>query len=96
MRIDTIGTCPRCSGSMEHGLSIRNADLPFYRPESFANFVLIGRDLNRNSLLTRLFPSRARFSKAHVCRSCQVAIVEYGTSFTRREANELAASLGVQ
>ena len=93
MPIDSIETCPACSGRMEHGLSLTNAGLPFYRPDAFASFVVIGEDLNQRSLLTKLFPSRARWSKAHVCRSCRVAVVEYGTSLSRKEANALAASV---
>jgi len=79
---------------MEHGLTLTNACLPFYRPDAFARLIVIGEDLNRRSLLTRLFPSRARWSRAHVCRSCRVAVFEYGTSMSRKEANALAASMG--
>ena len=90
---DIFDKCPRCSGPFEQGLSIRSYGLPFYKPDVFANFVVTGEDLNRRSMIAKLLPTRARWSKAHVCRSCQVAVVEYGTSLSHKEAQQFAASL---
>lgn len=85
-----IRTCPTCNGSFEQGFALKNTWLHFIKPEDFHRFVLVGEDLNRRSLLTRLLPARTRFSPSYLCRSCELYLVDLGTTLSRKQAIDAA------
>lgn len=93
MKQDTINKCPSCGGSLERGFTAKASGLSFVPVKKFKRFAFVDEDLNRRSLLARLFPSRARFSPSFICRSCQLYLVDYGTVLSRRQANEAAQAM---
>ena len=93
MPADVTDRCPRCSGPLEKGFAHRTVGLAFVSPEKLRQFIFVGEDLNKRSLLTKMLPSRARYSPGYVCRACRLFLVEYGTVLTHKEAKELAALL---
>ncbi len=93
MKQDTINKCPGCGGSLERGFAARASGLSFIPTAKFKRFAFTDEDLNRRSFFVRLLPSRARFSPSYICRVCQLYLVDYGTVFSRRQANDLAMAL---
>ena len=88
-----LNNCPTCGKALQKGLSSKAVGLSFVSPQKFKHFAFVGEDLNRRSVLRKIFPSAARFCPSYVCRACSLYLVDYGTVLSRHEADELAASL---
>jgi len=93
MKRNTIDRCPSCGEPIEKGFTVKATGLLFIPPAKFKSFAFVPEDLHRRSLLTRIFPSRARFSPSFICRACQLYLVDYGTVLSRKQANEAAQLL---
>ena len=93
---DKIKKCPCCGGPLERGFAHKVAGLLFVRPAKFNQVVFVDEDLQRVGLLAKLLPSRARFCPRFLCRACRVYLVDYGTTLSRRSANEAARALEAQ
>jgi len=93
---DKIKKCPCCGGPLERGFAHKVAGLSFVRPDKFKQFIFLDEDLQRVGFLAKLLPSRARFCPSFLCRACRVYLVDYGTTLSRRNANQAARSLEAQ
>jgi hypothetical protein len=91
-----IENCPACGCPLELGFAVKSASLSFPRPDKFKKFAFADEDLQRVGFLAKVFPSRARYCPSFLCRSCRVYIVDYGTTLSRRDANEAARRLEPQ
>ena len=89
---DRIKKCPCCGGPLEKGFAVKAAGLSFVRPEKFRKFAFIDEDL-QGAGLTRMLPSQARYCPSYLCRECRIYVVDYGTSLSRRSANEAARAM---
>jgi hypothetical protein len=91
-----IEKCPSCGRALERGFAVKTASLSFARADKFKNFAFADEDLQRVGLLAKILPSRARFCPSFLCRTCQLYVVDYGTTLSRRDANEAARRLEPQ
>jgi len=92
---DKIKKCPCCGGPLERGFAHKVAGLSFVRPEKFRGFAFLDEDL-QGAGLANILPSRARYCPSFLCRACRVYIVAYGTTLSRKSANEAARALEAQ
>lgn len=85
--------CPGCGDEMQKGFSGRNAGLSWIEPEKFQHFAFGDKDLNERGLKKLLPVNKAAYDLSYHCPGCKLYIVDYSRSYSRAEANELAASL---
>ena len=91
-----IEKCPGCGGPLERGFAVKSAPLSYARPDKFKKFAFVDEDLQRVGLLAKVFASPARYCPSFLCRACLLYIVNYGTTLSRRDANEAASRLETQ
>ena len=80
--------CPRCNGSLQDGFAHKAAGLSFVSPHSFEQFVSLDEDLAEAGL-RKLLPSTAEYFGSHVCRSCELYLIDFSRTYNRDEAKEL-------
>jgi hypothetical protein len=76
---------------MEKGFSIKTQGLSWIPAEKMKQFAFLDKDLNEAGL-KKFFPSKAAYDLSYHCSNCKIYIVDYGKSYSRAEANELAES----
>ncbi len=89
---DTFCDCLVCGKAMDKGFSARTHGLSWIPTEKLEHFMFVDKDLNEAGL-KEYFPSKAAFDLSYHCPNCMIYIVDYGRSFSRAEANELAGAV---
>jgi hypothetical protein len=87
-----ISTCPRCGNQLDAGFAVRWAGLSFVTPAKFRKHMFVDEDLSRAGL-RKLLPWNAAYYESYLCRTCKLYLVDYGETYSRRQAREIAASL---
>ncbi|MBI2899433.1 MAG: hypothetical protein HYY17_04565 [Planctomycetes bacterium] len=85
-----LGACPKCGKAMGRGFAAKSAGLSFVAPEKLDHLAFIDEDLGHAGL-KKFLPAKAEFFRSYLCRPCKVYLVEYGRSFSRKEAEQAAA-----
>lgn len=78
---------------MQKGFAHRNTGLSWIEPENFQHYVFRGKDLHERGMAKYLPVHKAAFDLSYHCPSCKLYLVDYSKSYSRAEANELAASI---
>jgi hypothetical protein len=77
---------------LKPGFSARATGLSFIKPEKFQRYTFIAEDIS-GAGLSKFLPWRAAFFRAYLCRQCEFFMVDYSRSYSRKEANAIAATL---
>ena len=88
-----IENCPSCGCPLERGFAVKSVPLSFARPDKFKKFAFVDEDLQRVGFFAKVFASPAQYCPSFLCRACRFYLVDYGTTLSRRDANEAARSL---
>jgi hypothetical protein len=76
---------------MECGFTGRAVELTHIPPPKLKRWAFIHDPVQRqNWRWTAFWIGAARYSPSFICRDCQVYMVEYGISWTQKEAREIA------
>lgn len=79
---------------MERGFTGRAVELTHIPPLKLKRWAFVhGPVQRRNWLRSNFWIGLARYSPSFICRSCQLYMVDYGISWTQREAKEIARQL---
>jgi len=97
---DKLSECPACRKKMTKGFTITQG-LTWIPPEMTEQFIfvgiplfkLIGIPLYKVSRWKSYLPVKAAYYLSYVCQSCEVNIIDYSRTYSRREINELAKSI---
>lgn len=89
---EKLSNCPKCGERMERGFSPKNSGLGWIPAKQMKGFMVSGEHLV-NVGLRRLLISRAEYALSYHCSNCQLYTIDYGTSCSRQEANQLASSI---
>jgi len=92
MTVPEFTTCPRCSQPFVAGFTAKASGLSFVAPEKFKQFAFVDEDLAKAGL-TKLLPSKATYFRSYLCRVCELYLVDFGTTLSRQEAEQVAESL---
>lgn len=87
-----LTTCPRCAHVLKAGFSARAMGISFIEPEKFQNFAFVDEDVS-GAGLSKVLPSKAAYFRAYLCRACELILIDYSRTYSREEANALAATL---
>ena len=92
MTENALVNCPRCSTVLQAGFAGKMIGLSFVAPEKFERFAFLDEDLAKSGL-RKLLPSKAEYFRSYLCRSCELYLIDFGTTLDRRQAEQLARSL---
>ncbi len=87
-----LTACPRCGTALEAGFAAQAIGLSFGAPENFERFAFLDEDLAKSGL-RKLLPSKAEYFRSYLCRSCELYLIDFGTTLDRRQAEQVARSL---
>lgn len=87
--------CPRCDGPLQDGFAQKAAGLSFVAPKSFEQFISLDEDLAEAGL-RKLLPSKAEYFGSHVCRSCELYLIDFSRTYDRSKAKELLERIAKQ
>lgn len=87
-----LTTCPRCAYELKAGFSARATGISFVKPEKFQDFAFMDEDVS-GAGLSKFLPSKAAYFRAYLCRACELIIIDYSRTYSREEANTIAATL---
>jgi len=79
---------------MQRGFSARAIGLSFVATAKFKKFAFVDEDLVRAGY-RKILPSKAQYYQSHLCRACQLYIVDYSILYSRKEAEQLIKSYQV-
>ena len=88
----TIDRCPSCGGPLEQGFAAKAAGLSFIESQKFSKYAFTDEDISRAGL-SKVLPWKGVYFRAARCEACKVYMVDYGTTYDRKQANGLAKSL---
>jgi hypothetical protein len=89
---NALETCPRCGAALAAGFSGKGIGLSFIAPEKFERFAFLDEDLAKSGL-RKLLPSKAEYFRSYLCRSCELYLIDFGTTLDRGQAEQVARSL---
>jgi hypothetical protein len=92
MSENTLQKCPRCSNALQAGFAHKAIGLSFVAPEKLERFLSIDEDLARSGL-RKLLPSKAKYFRSYLCRSCELYLIDYRTTLDQSQAKQLARSM---
>jgi hypothetical protein len=92
MTTQPLTTCPRCGQPLQAGFAAKAAGLSFVAPDKFKRFVFLDEDLGKAGW-TKLLPSWAKYFRSHLCRGCELYLVDYSACLSRHEAEREAEAL---
>lgn len=75
---------------MEPGFAVRTAGLSFVSLDKLDHFAFVDEDLTQVGALRKLLPSKAEYLRSHLCRGCELYLIDYGTRLDRKQAEEVA------
>ena len=87
-----LQTCPRCGAAVKAGFAGKAIGLSFVAPEQFERFAFLDEDLAKSGL-RKLLPSRAEYFRSYLCRTCELYLIDFGTTLDRGQAEQVARSL---
>jgi hypothetical protein len=88
--------CPRCGGNLEAGFAHKAAvGLSFVSPEKLRNFIFVDEDLAKAGF-QKYLPSIAAYFRCHLCRSCQLYLIDYSVSLNGAQAKQYANAANEQ
>ena len=87
-----LEACPRCNTALEAGFAGRTSPLSFITPEKFERFAFLDEDLARSGLRS-LIPWKAEYFRSYLCRSCDLYLIDFGTTLDRGQAEQVAQLL---
>jgi len=84
--------CPRCGKEMLDGFAVKTAGLSFVAREKFKSSAFLDEDLS-GAGLTKYAPGwKAEYFDSYLCRSCDLYIIDFSTTLSRSEAEQLIKS----
>jgi hypothetical protein len=89
MATSAFAVCPRCGKATDAGFAHKAAGLSFVAPEKLDHFMFLDEDLGRAGW-QKLLPSKAKYFRSFLCRSCKLYVVDYSRSLRRAEAEQVA------
>ena len=92
MSENALETCPRCGAVLDAGFAGRASPLSFVAPEKFERFAFLDEDLAKSGLRS-LLPWKAEYFRSYLCRSCELYLIDFGTTLDRGQAEQVARSL---
>lgn len=92
MTTAALTICPRCGQPLASGFAARSAGLSFVAPDKLKQFAFLDEDLS-GAGLTKLLPSKAAYFRSHLCRGCELYLIDFSTALSGHEAERLADSL---
>jgi hypothetical protein len=92
MSENALETCPRCGAALEAGFAGKAIGLSFVTPDKFERFAFLDEDLAKSGL-RKLLPSKAEYFRSYLCRSCELYLIDFGTTLDRSQAEQDARSL---
>lgn len=87
-----LQNCPRCGAALERGFAHKTLGLSFVAPDKLEQFFSLDEDL-AHSGLRKLLPSKAEYFRSYLCRTCELYLIDYGTTLDQAQARRLAHSL---
>ncbi len=87
--------CPRCGAPLQDGFAHKAAGISFVASKSFEQFLSLDEDLAEAGL-RKLLPSKAEYFRSHVCRSCELYLIDFSRTYDRSEAKELLERIAKQ
>lgn len=92
MNEKSLEACPRCGSTLLAGFAAKAAGLSFITPERFEHFAFLDEDIAKAGL-KKLLPWKAEYYRSYVCQSCELYLIDFGTTLNRKQADQLAQSL---
>lgn len=92
MRENALETCPRCGSALQAGFAAKALGLSFVAPEKLEHFAFLDEDLAKSGV-RKLLPSKAEYFRSYLCRSCELYLIDFGTTLDRGQAEQFAQSL---
>ena len=92
MSENALETCPRCGTTLESGFACKAIGLSFVAPDKFERFAFLDEDLAKSGL-RKLLPSKVEYFRSYLCRSCELYLIDFGTTLDRGQAEQVARSL---
>lgn len=86
--MNAVDTCPRCGGRLEAGFAHKAVGLSFVSSDKLNALISVDEDLARSGV-KKLLPSRPEYFRSYLCRSCQLYLIDYGTTIGHAQAKEL-------
>ena len=95
MSVSIFKTCPRCGEEMLDGFACKAAGLSFVEGDKFERFAFLDEDVS-GAGLKKLLPWKAEYFDSYLCRSCELYIIDFSTTLSRSEAEQLTKSRAVE
>jgi hypothetical protein len=92
MSENAFETCPRCGAALQAGFAAKAIGLSFVAPDKLERFAFLDEDLAKSGL-RKLLPSKADYFRSYLCRSCDLYLIDFGTTLDRGQAEQVARSL---
>ncbi len=93
--MSTFEKCPRCEKPLSAGFASKAAGLSFVAPDKLKHFAFLDEDLS-GAGLSKLLPSKAKYFRSHLCRGCELYLIDFSAVLSREEAEQLAGSLAAE
>jgi hypothetical protein len=78
--------------ALQASLAAKAIGLSFVAPDKFERFAFLDENLAKSGL-QKLRPSRAEYFRSYLCRSCELYLIDFGTTLDRGQAEQVARSL---
>jgi hypothetical protein len=88
MNENAFDSCPKCSQELTRGFTSRGNSLPFAESTKIGKFFHGEEELSGAGWRTFL-PHKAEYYQSFLCRDCQVYIVDYSTTYSKKAARNL-------
>ena len=91
MSARVLTSCPRCGEEMDDGFAVKAAGLSFVARDKFERFAFLDEDVS-GAGLKKIFPGKAEYFDSYLCRSCELYVIDFSTTLSRVEAEQLIKS----
>jgi hypothetical protein len=83
-----MNACPRCGNQLEAGFAHKAVGLSFVASHKLNRWISVDEDL-AHSGVKKILPSRAEYFPSYLCRSCELYLIDCGTTIGHAQAKEL-------
>jgi len=84
--------CPSCESDMQLAFCAKASGLSYAKPDDFKNNVFVDKDLSEAGF-RKLIPWKGEWHRAHICEACGIYTIEYASSYSRAEVEEMITAL---